>query len=279
MGVNTSIAELRDEKISEMGGIINMNMTSNPIIIDRNKRRSEDERMPEFPKTIKQLVKIEEIASYLKYWSKEKEVSRFRLFSILIGYRVLKFLNALRHIFSNKASLKTDFTIEEIGNFDSKIEVFWEKIKDDYDFIDEQTSKYLNWRFCDSRGGNYKIYVASDKKENILGYLVLRINRLDSNHPIGYIVEVLSLREREDVVKTLVEFALNLFKNESIDAIYYTVVGGHPYQKIMESHGFIDSRREPYVYYRVHTENENVERFVNAKPHRLNYQFGEFDSI
>jgi hypothetical protein len=47
----------------------------------------------------------------------------------------------------------------------------------------------------------------------------------------------------------------------------------------MEMYGFIDSRREPYVYYRVHNENENVERFVNAEPHRLNYQFGEFDSI
>jgi hypothetical protein len=276
MGVNTSIAELRDEKISEMGAIINMNMTSNPIIIDRNKRRSEHEKMPEFPKPVKQLVKIEEIERYLKYWSKDKEL---RLFSIFIGYRVLKFLNTLRHLFFNKSNSEADFTIEEISNFDPRIEVFWEKIKDDYDFIDEQSSEYLNWRFCDPRGGNYKIYMATDKNENILGYLILRVNRLDPEHPIGYIVEVLSFRERVDVVNSLVKLAINFFKNESVDAIYYTIVGDHPYQKIMESHGFVDSRRELYVYYRVHTDNENVKRFVSAKPHRLNYQFGEFDSI
>ena len=278
-GVNSSIAELKDEKISEMRAVVNMNMTSNPIIINRNKRRSDEDKMPEFPKPIKQLVKIEKMGRYLKYLSKDKEHSRIRRFSIFTGYSVLSLINTVRYLFSSKPILENDFSVLEIEKFDSRIDVFWEKIKDDYDFIDEQTSKYLNWRFCDLRGGNYKVWVASDKGENILGYIVVRINRIDPEHPIGYIIETLSVSEREDVVNAMVKRALNFFEDESVDAIYYTIVGGHPYQKIMEMYGFIDSRREPYVYYRVHNENENVERFVNAEPHRLNYQFGEFDSI
>jgi hypothetical protein len=47
----------------------------------------------------------------------------------------------------------------------------------------------------------------------------------------------------------------------------------------MYRHGFLDSRIRPYIYYRVYRRLDDVEKFENANPDRLHYQFSEFDSI
>jgi hypothetical protein len=96
---------------------------------------------------------------------------------------------------------------------------------------------------------------------------------------IGYIIVVLALRTGNDVVSGLVEHAIKYLFEKKVDAIYYTVVKGHLYERILSKHGFVDTRRRPYLYYRVYRSTDEVEKFLNASPARLNYQFEEYDSI
>jgi hypothetical protein len=119
----------------------------------------------------------------------------------------------------------------------------------------------------------------ADQDQVLLGYVVARINTVDESHPVGYLMEVLAKRGREDVVELLVDEALSYFEENNVNAIYFTVVGGHPYEEIMYQHGFLDSRVRPYVLYNVYRSLDDVEKFENSSPGKLHYQFSEFDSI
>ena len=53
-----------------------------------------------------------------------------------------------------------DYKIFPIQYFDDRINVFWNKIRNEYNFITERNKDYLNWRYCDKRGGNHEVFIA-----------------------------------------------------------------------------------------------------------------------
>jgi hypothetical protein len=277
IGVSNSIAEIRTRMTKEMEAALSYNLTASQILISRNKRRSIERRSPEFPQPITQLVKIKDVDKFLHYLGKKKHFD-FRHSLTKYGIIFLKTINNMGQLFSSRVRPKSDFTLNEIIIFHNGINQFWHEIKDDYDFIVEKSMSYLNWRYCDIRGGSYSVWVAEDNG-HILGYMVLKINRIDPEHPIGYIIEILALRDREDVVHALVNQAEKYFDEHMVNSIYFTIILDHPYERIMKSHGFIDSRRRPYLYYRIYREIDGIDKFVNGTPDRIHYQFGEFDSI
>ncbi len=277
MGVSNSMAKIRVEQTLETGAILTHNLTSSPILIRRNEERSKDRHSPQFPHPIKQLIRINDVKKFLTYYKKRQKITWIDALKIKTGYRALKFYNNIKHVI-NSSKHNSKITLNKITLFNEDIQDFWDEVKDDYDFIVERSKDFLNWRYCDIRGGAYDKWVAKDE-EGILGYVVLRVNRLDPDHPIGYIIDLLALRDREDVVDVLVKKALNHFQENQVDAIYFTIISGHSYEKFMSKNGFIDSRKKPYLYYRIYREVAGVDDFVNASPERLHYQFGEFDSI
>jgi hypothetical protein len=183
----------------------------------------------------------------------------------------------MRFVFDSE-TIQQNFSIKKVSSFDDRIDVFWEEVKGSYDFIVEKSREYLNWRYCDIRGGDYKVYLA-EELSSILGYIVLRINKIDPLHQVGYIMEVLALRDREDVAMELFGKAMKYFQSNNVNAVYFSVISGHPYERIARKHGFLDSRRKPHLAYRDYNKLEEINVFQEASPDRLHYQFGEFDSI
>jgi GNAT superfamily N-acetyltransferase len=95
------------------------------------------------------------------------------------GFYISRITNRLSIIFSRsqRSSLEADdINIVEAIEFDNRINSFWNVIKDQYDFIIERNRDYLNWRYCDSRGGEYIVKIA-ERESKILGYIVLRKKR------------------------------------------------------------------------------------------------------
>ena len=84
----------------------------------------------------------------------------------------------------------------------------------------------MNWRFCDSRGGNYVVKMA-EENGSILGYIILRINKIREDYPIGYIVDLLTLPERLDVVSDLISNSVNYFDVNDVNAINLFVSGSY----------------------------------------------------
>ena len=168
--------------------------------------------------------------------------------------------------------------IREISRFDDRINTFYEKIKPNYLWLVEKTEDYMNWRYCDKRGGNFKLWTAEENEE-IVGYLVLKINKLNADHPEGYIIDLLAHNEREDVADNLTKFAFDYFEERGLNVILAQIIEGHPYKHILEKYGFLDTRRKSNLHWRAIKAGEDFEKFANASPAMIHYTFGEGDAI
>jgi hypothetical protein len=60
----------------------------------------------------------------------------------------------------------------------------------------------------------------------------------------GQIADLLALPGRTDVVRSLVEDALDLFREAGVELVTCWMISRHPYNGILRRYGFIDSRRD-----------------------------------
>jgi len=186
-----------------------------------------------------------------------------------------KFRNALRvSVLSDQ-----DFCISKICRFDDSINVFWDEIKDHYTFIVRRTRDYLNWRYCDSRGGDYFIKIA-EADERVLGYSVLRINKYMRDYPVGYIVDLLTLPGRLDVADALVADAIDYFDSNYVNIILCQVIKNHPYERIFKRYGLVNSRHSINIFYDTYaTISEELSKLQTSTANRIHFVYGDYDSI
>jgi hypothetical protein len=166
----------------------------------------------------------------------------------------------------------------ETASFDERINELWDKTKLNYDFIVEKTKDYLNWRYCDPRGGNFDVRCV-EEDGRILGYVVLRINRIREEYPIGHIVDLLTLPERYDVVDALVSDAVEFFDSQSVNVIHYLGVKHRPTERIFNRHGFLDTRKKPYVFYKSLDSMDILSNVKATSSKQVHFCFGDLDSI
>jgi len=192
-----------------------------------------------------------------------------------LGYIILSYLNKIRNIFRPTIKQVDEFQITQVPMFDERIDVFWDRIKDDYSFILEKKRDYLNWRFTDNDRGSHMVFQAV-KGEEVLGYAVVEYV---SGASEGYIVDLLALRDRLDVADALMGRACECLDGKGLNTVYYQVVVGHPYQTLSKRKGFIDSRSRPYIsfdysiYYR--KRNYKIQFFKNTAPSRVYFNYAD----
>jgi hypothetical protein len=266
MGVRTSMLQFKKDK-EQFGVTFNISLTSNPILVNQRARRlKRDKRWGlGFPHPVKYLVRIQDFDRFLRRIRREYSWQRKLIYKL--GFIFLKTLNGIERKLSSGVPGSGDFSIEKITFFDDKIDDFWKKVKDDYDFIVEKSKDYLNWRFCDKRGGTHDIWQATD------------VNRLIEENPVGFFMEVLALKNRLDVVDSFLDLAEKYFDRKGVNTVHAVIVSGHPYERLLNLHGFIDSREKAIVTYNVYKKFDAVTQFENSSPERLHYQYGEYDSI
>jgi uncharacterized protein YfkK (UPF0435 family) len=268
MGVFSRIDKLKHKMLRDIGYNISYSVTSNPILIERSKKRNIERP---FPHPILYLVRIPDIDKHLKYNEYDRPDTVLKY-----GYLCTRILNRLEP--KKIIKKQSEFKVSEVAAFGVEINKFWEEVKTGYDFIVEKTMDYLNWRYCDPRGGFYKILLAEDN-DNVIGYIVYKVNRFREEYPRGNIMEALALPDREDVIEALVQEVIARFDLLNVNIVHAQIIKGHPYQAILKRHGFVDSRVKPYLTYRPVALGEELEKFVKASPERLNYQYGESDSV
>ena len=113
----------------------------------------------------------------------------------------------------------------------------------------------------------------------ILGYVVLRINRIREEYPVGHIVDLLTLPERYDVVDALVSDAVKFFDSQRVNVIRYLGVKHRPNEKIFNKHGFLDTRKKQYVFYE---SRDSIDILNNVKANsfkQVHFCYGDLDYI
>jgi hypothetical protein len=277
MGVYSNIVRFRDERRNETGAVMTYALTDNPIIIRTKKGDSGETPEQEFP-PIKHFIKIQQMDKFLSYLESYGKIDKIRSLQVQIGYNVLNIINKIRKALVPELKTDKEAQILEIKKFDNRINDLWYAVKNDYYWITEKKEDYLNWRYCDKRSGNNKVWIAQ-VNENIEGYIAVKVNKLDPDHPIGYIMELMSERNDGYIISKLIEKAVIYLIEQEVDAIYYCTISGNTYESMIKRHGFVDSMKRKHVFYKFYMDFEDLELLRNAEPERMNYQFGEFDSL
>jgi hypothetical protein len=135
--------------------------------------------------------------------------------------------------------------------------------------------RYLNWRYCDPRGGKYIVRQA-EKDGKVLGYCVLRINRSNPDNLKGYIVDQMALPNRDDVLNALTYDAVEYFYENGVNDVLVWVFDEHPFNKLYKRYGFVDVDFKPHLSFK-YVLDEMEPRFIDAKPEKLHFHFGDVD--
>lgn len=225
-----------------------------------------------FPRPIVELVRIHDVKLHLKMRPTENAlIKRW-------GYLLLNALSRVRNIFTRTPGITSGLRLEDVDRFDDRIEMFWEEVKDAYSFIHVRDREYLNWRYCDSRGGDYVVKQA-EEEGSIIGYIVLRVDGFREDYPVGYILDLLTLPNRLDVADALIKEAIRYFDDVKMNVIYCCMVKDHPYEKLYLRHGLLNKRTQLLVSYLPIQVGSEINEFKTAPASRLLYQLGDTDHI
>ena len=226
--------------------------------------------MKEFPIHVNHRARIRDFGLHLN------KIRSKNIWMKKLGLRMIKLMDSIGNAVSDYESTKSDFRIYDISHFDDRLDEFWEKIKDHYLLIVERSKEYLNWRYCDRRGGEYLIKIA-EKDGVMLGYIVLRKNTYQKDYPRGYVVDLLTLPNRLDVAQALTEEAIGFFDSQNVNIINYWVVRDHPYEKIFRKKGFVDIGMKPYLYYE--SVGLKIDEIAKNPATQLHFAYGNMDWI
>jgi hypothetical protein len=271
MGIYKKMVNLKNETHRKFNTNIIYTISGNPIVIRNDLKNNR----PQFPSPIRHLIKIRDIDLHLRMKkSKNRLIKKY-------GYLILKILNQINNIstiLDNYNGSKQNFEISEIEKFDKHIETFWNEIKDNYSFIVERNESYLNWRYCDKRGGDYVIKQVYESG-TVIGYIVLRINKYDKEYSEGYIVDVLTLPDRIDAAKALFLNADRFFAEQNVNIIHTLAIKGHPYERLFNRNNYLSDRRRYYLFYTPLNVGNELNDFTSAPRSRLHFMYGDLDWI
>jgi GNAT superfamily N-acetyltransferase len=272
MGVFSRINELNQKVREEKGAKFVYSISSNPIIINRRNLSAEH---AVFPRVISYMIRIRDVDKHLKNRPVTNTYLKKRLTTnpslIGLGYRSLETINKLRKIVKKDEGSQNDFNIEEVKKFDPRIDAFWGRVKDGCSFILEKDQRFLNWRYCDPRGGEFQIFQAIQGGD-VLGFIILQ-TICDDGYAECFIMDMLTLSERYDVATALMQQACASLDDKGVNVMYYEVVKGHSYQNISQSCDFINTRSGPLLRCKFPGRTYNV---VNESiPDKIHFNYGD----
>jgi hypothetical protein len=193
---------------------------------------------------------------------------------IRVGYTVVKQLQDIRNLIRGD-NVDSHLEVVNVHSFQEDTDVFWEQVKKDYGFIIERNRGYLNWRYCDIRGGDFDVKMAMDGSD-VIGYCVNRVNRYREEYPVGFVVDLLTLKGREDAADALLADAKKYFEANDVNTVLAACTKNHPLWNSFQRQGFVDTRIDFTMYY-----NSPVKQFdcLRNPDLRAHFMFGDIDSL
>ena len=246
--------------------IIGYSNSSTPVVVKRAKATN----APMLPSPLIHYCRIRDIDEFLRAKDIPNSMVKKMGYIGLSGF--VKVLNMGRIKSSNRSEIRS------IQEFDDRFDALWDRVKEDYDLIVKRSSEYLNWRYCDQRGGKY-VVKAAKQDEEYLGYIVYRINRYNPNYPEGYIVDLVVMRDDEETALELIADACDYFDNMNVDAIHYWVPRDHFYSNLVGRFGFLNSRNEVVVWFGKSGDPELLDQLPKLQKNKVFFQLGDVDWV
>ena len=145
------------------------------------------------------------------------------------GYAAL----ALRGRLAARKIDQGDWRIHAVERFDERVDELDAEAHQEFEFHLKRTAGYLNWRFCDSRGGYYSVLVA-ERGEVLLGYATYCIRGAR-----GVVADLLVKPGRVDIARGLLAAALDGCGSAGVEGVEYWNMANHPYSSAVRDLGFV----------------------------------------
>jgi hypothetical protein len=265
MGVYKSITNYIDDIKKNIHADFCYWITSNPIVLSK----VQIHQQVTFSKPYSHLVRIKNFDLHLKKYPVKNAI--FKKIDFLINKTYYKFLSYLK---KHDYTTYRDIKLINVNIFDERFETFWDNIANDYDYIFQRNREYMNWRFIKDPTKDYKIVAAVSDNE-IIGYVVLEIDD-DNGYLGGYLIELLSLRNRNDVNLALIKEAVRYFDSLEINCINLAIEG-NSCQKLATFFGFINAPyfSETYIRFWGYTQYF-YDNFVRLKNDMIYFSYADY---
>ena len=237
----------------------------------RTRRRSRDRDRRELSNPIQVLEKPYS-ARAIVVRRREKYGGRLPALLAVLRIKLGTAINRLEHRpYWRRA--KRAWSIATLERFDERIDECFAQAAKPFDFLAVRSRDYMNWRYCDPAAGPFTVR-AAEQEGRILGYLVFKVSEGG-----GYIVDLLALPGRIDVVRSLVEDVLDLFRQAAVELVTCWMIARHPYNGILRRYGFVDSGRDVGFRYRLVSLDESEVEFLGDPGARIHLMHGDSDWV
>jgi hypothetical protein len=189
--------------------------------------------------------KVLNLAPYLKIYNPISFIQEKIKSKSIAGYlsAMMRLFLGIRDGLRDKDCYE-DVEIREIKFFDGEYDRFFDLISHNFGVIVARKHGYLNWKFIEKPFNNYKCYKASNKKDELLGYMVIK-REVFGSRKRGKIVDFLADPSQPRIFQAMIHRANLEFANSEID--YIGVLCSYPhFKKELERLGFFKARNSEY---------------------------------
>ena len=166
-----------------------------------------------------------------------------------------------------------DGNITALDRFDTSVDELWESASADFDLIPVRDKAFLNWRYCDRRGGHYMVRTEQDE-HGLAGYCVLAFAG-----ERAYVVDILARTGHMDTLKRLLSDAENVASERGAVGLFCQLHQRHPYERALLGRGFFDTRKRSFfgvIPYGIDPERLDI---LDSAALRIHAMYGDSDLI
>jgi GNAT superfamily N-acetyltransferase len=163
--------------------------------------------------------------------------------------------------------------IIQTTSFDNRIESFWTEAVAPYEFTASPSAPWLNWRYCDPRGGNGFVLQA-EQRDQIVGFVAARMSWNK-----GYVAYLLALPARNNVVRSLLAACIDRFVEAGLTEAACALPEHHPYRPVLTELGFVRNRRRIPLSARPGGPADPERPFRDNPQARVHIMFGDLDLV
>jgi hypothetical protein len=164
--------------------------------------------------------------------------------------------------------------VTAVERFDEGVDALWEEARRQFVFATNRDRALLNWRYCDVRGGSYRVRTVEEGRA-VVAYIACK-----REHGKGYIADLLARPGREDAIEALVAEAVAHYDGEGVSAVRCWLPMHHPYREVLARHGFSRRRREKTLCWGPLRTPKRELAFLSDDPHAaIHYTMGDGDLI
>ena len=163
--------------------------------------------------------------------------------------------------------------LRRIDRFDRRIGELWREAERDFEVAVERTPEYLDWRYCDERGGRWTVEVA-EQDDRAIGYIAWRVEKSQ-----GVIGDLVVLPERHDVLAALAQAAVTGAAAAGAASVIAWLPGIHPYRSVLRDLGFVSRPAGVEQMFRPQLLSTEAAELLAAPQTRIHFTIGDSDYL